>query len=83
MPALWDQGSLQSPRSPQSIGLREVKGVGGDLEALTAWVGPRPALLLQLSSDFSTPFVPFRDLEWQGWKISGLGQATSLGTLQQ
>ena len=83
MPALWDQGFLQSPQLSRSVGLREVKGAGGDLEALPAWAGPWPTLLLQLNSDFSAPFVPIRDSESQGWKISGLGQAVSLGTLQQ
>lgn len=83
MPARWDQGSLQSPRLSRSIGLREVKGVGRDLETLPAQVGPWPTLLLQLNSDFSAPFVSIRDLEWQEWKISGLGWVVSLGTLQQ
>lgn len=73
LPALWDQGSLQSPQSSRSIVLREVKGTGGDLEAWPAQVGPRPTLLLQLNGDFSAPFVPIRQSEWQGWKISGLG----------
>lgn len=75
--------SLRSPRLSQSVELREVKGVRGDLEALPARVGPWPTLLLQLISDFSAPFVSIRDLEWQGWKISGLRWAVSLGTVQQ
>ena len=72
MLALWDQGFLQSPRLSRSIGLREVRGVGRDLETLPARVGPWPTLLLQLNSGFSAPLVPVRDSEWQEWKISGL-----------
>lgn len=34
---------------------------GGELEALPAQVGPRPAFLLQLNGDFSAPFVPIRE----------------------
>lgn len=63
MPALWDQGFLQSPWLSRSIGLKEVKGVGEVLEALPARVGPWPTLLLPLNSDFSAPFVPFRASE--------------------
>lgn len=73
MPALWDSGSLQSPRLSHPIGLREVKGVGGSLEALPAGVGPLPTLLLYLNRDFSAPLVHVRDSEWEGWRISGLG----------
>lgn len=63
--------------------MREVKGVGGDLEALPAGVGPLPALLLQPNRDFSALLVPTRVSEWEGWRISGLGSGMSLGTLQQ
>lgn len=61
MPALGDSDSLQSPCLSQPIGLREVKGVGGDLEPLPAGVGPLPTLLLQLNHDFSAPLVCIRD----------------------
>lgn len=75
--------SLQSPRLSRSVELSEVKGVGQDMEALPARVSPWPALLLQLNSDFSALFLSIRDLEWQGWKISGLRWAVSLGMLQR
>lgn len=81
MPALWHSGSLQSLRLSQPIGLREVKGAGGDLEALPAGAGPLPALLLQPNRDFSAPL--HQRSECEGWRISDLGCWASLGTLQQ
>lgn len=66
----------------QPIGLREVKGVGGDLEALPAGVDPLPALPLQLYPDFSTPLVCIRD-QSAGMEDFRAGMGGSLGTLQQ
>lgn len=52
---------LQSPWLSQPIGLGQIKGVGGGLEALPAGVGPLPTIPLQLNPDFSTPLVCIRD----------------------
>jgi len=59
------------------IELKEVRGAGGDLEALPAQVGALPTLHLRLHSDFSAPLVSFRSgLEWHTGRILVLDLVT-------
>lgn len=59
------------------IGLIEVRGAGGSLEALPVQVGALPTLLLWLHSGFSAPLVPFSPgLEWCTGRILVLDLVT-------
>lgn len=59
------------------IELKEVRGAGGDLEALPAQVGALPTLHLRLHSDFSAPLVSFSSgLEWHTGRILVLDLVT-------